>query len=110
MQVRSDEARRHLRNLLDQVARGYHVTILRYDKPAAVLVPVDWYEDAEAAWGARAEWDAGDTAFQLSEARDVLARWDAEQAGQPVISREKVLADQIRALLAIVGNLAGSTT
>jgi prevent-host-death family protein len=58
--VRSDEARRNLRHLLDQVARDYHVTILRYDKPVAVLVPVDWYEDAEAAWGAQMEKDAGE--------------------------------------------------
>jgi hypothetical protein len=42
-------------------------------------------------------------AFQLGEARDVLARWDAEQEdGEPVFSREKVLADQVRTLLAIV--------
>lgn len=48
-QVRSDEARRHLRDLLDEVeARGARIMILRYDKPAAVLVPVDWYEDALA--------------------------------------------------------------
>jgi prevent-host-death family protein len=59
--VRSDEARRNLRNLLDEVTRGYHVTILRYDKPVAVLVPVDWYEDAEAAWGKSLEQDAGST-------------------------------------------------
>lgn len=59
IQVRSDEARRNLRDLLDQVTRGYHVTILRYDKPTAVLVPVDWYEDAEAAWSAQLEKDAG---------------------------------------------------
>jgi prevent-host-death family protein len=58
MQVGSDEARRNFRDLLDQVARDYHVTILRYDKPVAVLVPVDWYEDAEAAWGAQIEKDA----------------------------------------------------
>jgi antitoxin (DNA-binding transcriptional repressor) of toxin-antitoxin stability system len=56
--VRSDEARRNLRYLLDQVARDYHVTILRYDKPVAVMVPVDWYEDAEAAWSAQVERDA----------------------------------------------------
>jgi prevent-host-death family protein len=56
--VRSDEARRNLRELLDQVARDYHVTILRYDKPVAVMVPVDWYEDAEAAWSAQVEKDA----------------------------------------------------
>jgi prevent-host-death family protein len=58
--VRSDEARRNFRELLDQVARDYHVTILRYDKPVAVLVPVEWYEDAEAAWGAQIEKDAGE--------------------------------------------------
>jgi prevent-host-death family protein len=56
--VGSDEARRNFRDILDQVARDYHVTILRYNKPAAVLVPVDWYEDAEAAWGAQIEKDA----------------------------------------------------
>ena len=59
--VRSDEARRNLRDLLDEVALGAHVTILRYDKPAAVLVPVGWYEEAEAAWTARLEQDAGST-------------------------------------------------
>ena len=49
--VRSDEARAKLRDLLDEVTRGEHIYVLRYDKPAAVLVPVDWYErmtDAEA--------------------------------------------------------------
>jgi len=60
IQVRSDEARRNFRELLDQVARGYHVTIQRYDKPVAVMVPVDWYEDAESAWGAQLEKDAGE--------------------------------------------------
>lgn len=48
--VRSDEARAKLRDLLDEIAAsGAHIYVLRYDKPAAVLVPVDWYEDAEAA-------------------------------------------------------------
>lgn len=43
--VRSDEARTKLRALLDLVAQDdAHVYILRYDTPAAVLVPVDWYE------------------------------------------------------------------
>jgi prevent-host-death family protein len=49
-QVRSDEARRNFRNLIDEVAHdAAHITILRYDKPAAVLVPVDWHRDALAA-------------------------------------------------------------
>jgi prevent-host-death family protein len=47
MEVRSDEARRRLRNLLDAVEDGVHVTLLRYNKPAAVIVPVEWYEQAK---------------------------------------------------------------
>jgi len=48
-QVRSDEARRNLRDLLDEVEHhDVHVTILRYDKPAAVLVSLEWYEQAKA--------------------------------------------------------------
>lgn len=45
--VRSDEARARLRSLVDDVTRdGAHVYLLRYDKPVAVIVPVDWYEQA----------------------------------------------------------------
>lgn len=47
-------------------------------------------------------------AFQMDEARDVLARWDAGQGGEPASSREKVLADQVRALLAIVDQRAAA--
>jgi len=48
-QVRSDEARRNFRDLLNSVEhRGEHITILRYDLPAAVVVPVDWYRNALA--------------------------------------------------------------
>jgi prevent-host-death family protein len=50
--VQSDEARRNLRTLLDDVAhRDEHVTILRYDTPVAVMVPVEWYEAARKALG-----------------------------------------------------------
>ena len=47
-QVRSDEARRGLRDLIDEVGHGAHITILRYDKPAAVLVSPEWYAQAQA--------------------------------------------------------------
>lgn len=48
-QVHSDEVRRGLRDLLNAVEHdGEHVTILRYDTPAAVMVPVDWYKQARA--------------------------------------------------------------
>jgi len=49
-QIRSDEARRNFRVLLDQVEHGgAHITILRYDTPAAVIVPVEWHRAALAA-------------------------------------------------------------
>lgn len=48
--VHSDEARRKLRDLLDAVEHdGEHVTILRYDTPVAVMVPVEWHRQALAA-------------------------------------------------------------
>ncbi len=57
--VRSEEARSKLRDLLDEIARdGTHIYVLRYDKPAGVLVPVEWYEDVKA----RAEISALDEA------------------------------------------------
>lgn len=49
-QVRSDELRTGLRAVLNDVEHhGEHVTVLRYDIPAAVIVPVEWYEQARAA-------------------------------------------------------------
>jgi prevent-host-death family protein len=50
--VHSDEARRGFRSLLNSVEHdGEHVTVLRYNTPAAVIVPVDWYEQALAEIG-----------------------------------------------------------
>lgn len=47
--MRTDEMRRNLRELLTEVERdGAHITITRYETPAAVMVPVDWYEQAKA--------------------------------------------------------------
>lgn len=47
--VPSDEAKRGFRALLNDVEhQGEHVTILRYKTPAAVIVPVEWYEHAKA--------------------------------------------------------------
>lgn len=43
----SDDARRNLRQVLNEVEQGgEHVTIHRYGIPAAVIVPVDWYRSA----------------------------------------------------------------
>jgi len=61
-----------------------------------------WLAEFTSSLGASFPDKPGESAaFQLSEARDVLARWDAGQGGVTVISREKVLADQVRALLAM---------
>ena len=47
VQVSSDEARRAWRELLDAVEHhGSHITVLRYGKAAAVMVPAGWYEQA----------------------------------------------------------------
>jgi prevent-host-death family protein len=48
-QVHSDEMRRGLRVLLTEVEFGAHVTITRWNTPAAVMVPIDWYEQAQRA-------------------------------------------------------------
>lgn len=46
-EIRSDDARQNWRDLLNEVEHdGEHVTILRYNRPAAVIVPKDWYEQA----------------------------------------------------------------
>jgi hypothetical protein len=44
-EVRSEELRRSLRDLLDSVEReAAHVTIKRYDRPVSVIVPKAWYD------------------------------------------------------------------
>jgi prevent-host-death family protein len=45
----SENARRSFRQLFEAVIRGEHVTITRYGEDAAVIVPLDWYEQARAA-------------------------------------------------------------
>lgn len=55
-EVNSDEARRTFRDLLNEVEhQGEHVTIMRYNTPAVVVVPVQWYERARAALGEDAQ-------------------------------------------------------
>ena len=49
-EVRSEELRRNLRQLLNSVEReDVHVTIKRYDEPVAVIVPIDWYRAVKDA-------------------------------------------------------------
>ena len=65
-----------------------------------------WLAEFAASLGAVFPGEPGEpAAFQVSEARDTLALWDRNQAGEPVTSRERVLADQVRNLLAIVALL-----
>ncbi|MFF8768470.1 hypothetical protein ACF07Q_28480 [Nocardiopsis dassonvillei] len=46
--VRSDEARRRLRELLTEVSGGGFVEIRRYDTPEAVMVSPQWFARATA--------------------------------------------------------------
>jgi hypothetical protein len=66
-----------------------------------------WLEEFVSALGAVFPGPAGDLSdwqrFQISEARDVLARWDAGHDDSNIYDRERVLADQVRNLLAIIG-------
>jgi prevent-host-death family protein len=49
--VRSDELRRDLRHLLDSVEHeGAQVIVQRYDRPMAVIVPIDWRSAAAEAF------------------------------------------------------------
>ena len=53
--MRSDQARTNLRALLNEVEHeGVHIFVLRYDKPSAVIVSVEWFEQARAALTTRA--------------------------------------------------------
>lgn len=51
-----------------------------------------------------------DQRFQVSEARDLLARWDRERFTEDGYAAERTLADQVRALLAIVDQVAPDET
>ena len=44
--------------------------------------------------------------FQVEEARDCLGTWDLARGGNPGIDRETVLADQVRALLGVLDDIA----
>ena len=47
--VRIGDARAKFRDLVDVVTQDdAHVYLLRYEKPVAVVVPVDWYEAVKA--------------------------------------------------------------
>lgn len=47
--ARIGDARANFRDLVDEVTQGdAHVYLLRYDKPVAVMVPVDWYDTVKA--------------------------------------------------------------
>ena len=48
----TQDARREFAALLEDVLRGQHIEITRYDRPLAVVVPVEWYEEARSALAA----------------------------------------------------------
>jgi prevent-host-death family protein len=65
--VTPDDVRRGFRELLNEVEHDdVHLTVIRYGKRAAVIVPVDWYEAAKRhlgkAAGLRLPQDSGERA------------------------------------------------
>jgi prevent-host-death family protein len=51
-EVTPDDVRRQFRELLNEVEhQDVHLTVTRYGKPAAVIVPVEWYEAAKRKLG-----------------------------------------------------------
>ena len=69
--VPSDEVRRRFRELLDSVQHhGDHVTVLRYRKPAAELVPIGWYREVCSLVA-----DIGEWLVPAAGNRDRLAEW-----------------------------------
>ena len=47
-QIGSNQARDNFAGVLTDVEHnGAHITVMRYKKPAAVIVPIDWYEQAK---------------------------------------------------------------
>ena len=61
-QVRTEEARRNFRELLNEVEhQGAHIAITRYDSPSAMLVPMEWYDRAVEALAARGSSRPGDS-------------------------------------------------
>jgi PHD/YefM family antitoxin component YafN of YafNO toxin-antitoxin module len=80
--VRSDEARAKLRDLLDEIGRdeGAYIYVLRYDKPAAVLVSPEWFESVRAALE---RGEAAPEGLRAVSSADPLERVMKRLAGMP---------------------------
>ena len=51
-QIGSNFARDNFADVLSDVEHGgWHFTVMRYKKPAAVIVPLTWYEQAKRLLG-----------------------------------------------------------
>jgi hypothetical protein len=76
-QLKSDEARRGFRDLLDEVERDPEaaIEILRYDRPVAVMVSPAWFQQATAALEPQDE--PGDQAAHVA----ITAMVDRHRAG-----------------------------
>jgi hypothetical protein len=91
--------------LSDRLTRGGERRFIRADDPATLKADAEFIlTEFVSSLGAifRPEPDES-AAFQVREARSVLARWDASRndpAGK-VYDRQRVLADQVKALLPI---------
>lgn len=48
--------------------------------------------------------------WQVGEARELLARWDSDHGDEDIYSTERTLADALRGMLALLGQVAADVT
>lgn len=108
-EARSDELRRNLRPLLNAVEREHaHVTIKRYDEDTAVIVPVDWYKQAEDVLAAyAADGLNGDAPISARAVRRYVTRLAGLLDGMRKLQPEAAVEQYWPMLNQAVGDLAG---
>lgn len=100
-EIGSGEARSRFRELLTEVEhQGGHIAVLRHNIPAAVWVPVEWYERAKGALEDKSREEQAMTAIWVAydaisgdvtdsgpehEMKAMLARVDRETKGQHTV-------------------------
>lgn len=98
-QIKSDDARRSFRNLLDEVERDHAaaISILRYDRPVAVMVSDAQYRELirirEVAELAYARATEAEGSFLAEALREGMADHHAETARQQADQDEATSAE-----------------
>jgi prevent-host-death family protein len=72
--IGSNQVRDNFAEVLTDVEHGdWHVTVMRYKKPAAVIVPVEWYREVCSLVA-----DIGEWLVAAWEDQDRMAGWQSK--------------------------------